>query len=210
MFTKVDPSNEKLWEHYFKYGERIFTKGNTTIYTQGLIGDGFYFLQKGLVKIVTTNSNGMERILHIEGAGQVFGEQAFDKKPYFSSAVTVMDSVLYYFSCKRFNELIVSDHELLNLVLNAAIQKVQILADDIMLKSIPAEKQIAIMLLKIMHTSNDDRIYLTQQELSKYTGLTRITVYKTLKKWKEEGLIEVKNRMIIIKQPDKLKQPLIC
>jgi CRP-like cAMP-binding protein len=206
MYDEVERSNANGWEPYFRYGERMFLKRNAIIYDQGKTGSGFYYLHKGLIKIVTSTVKGGERILDIEGPGQVFGEQAMDKRPYFSTAIAAKDSVVYYFSCERFNELIAAYPMLLNLFMDSAIQKIRILAEEIMLKAITSEQQIAFTLLKMSHACKNYEVYLTQQELANYTGLTRITVYKVLKKWKEDELIDVVNRMFIIKQPDILKQ----
>lgn len=206
MYTGIKHSKDNRWDPYFKYGERIFLKRNAIIYHQGTAGNGFYYLHEGLIKIVTSTTKGGERILDIEGPGQVFGEQALDEKPYFSTAIAVKDSVLYSFSCERFNELIISDPELLSLFMSSTIHKIRILAEEIMLKTITSEQQIAFTLLKMSHACKNYEIYLTQQELANYTGLTRITVYKVLKKWKEDELIDVVNRMFIIKQPETLKQ----
>ena len=51
-------------------------------------------------------------------------------------------------------------------------------------------------------------INFTQQELSLYVGLTRITVYKVLKEWTAEGIVSIKNRKIYIFKPEALKEKL--
>lgn len=207
IYNEKEYSYSDQWEHYStKFGKRIFVKRHAIVYRQGATGSGFYYLHKGLIKIVTSTTKGSERILDVEGPGQVFGEQAIDKQPYFSTSIAAKDSVLYYFSCERFNELILSEPGLLKLFINSAIQKIRILAEGIMLKTITSEQQIAFTLLKMSRACKAYKIYLTQQELANYTGLTRITVYKVLKKWKEDELIEVVDRMFIIKQPDTLKR----
>jgi CRP-like cAMP-binding protein len=206
IYNELEHSYDNCWGPYSKFGERIFVKRNAIIYHQGTTGNGFYHLHKGLIKIITSSAKGGKRILDVEGPGHVFGEQAIDKQPYFSTAIAAKDSVLYYFSCERFHELILSDPDLLKLFMNSAIQKIRILTEGIMLKTITSEQQIALTLLKMSRVCKNYKIYLTQQELANYTGLTRITVYKVLKKWKEEELIDVVDRMFIIKQPDTLQQ----
>jgi CRP-like cAMP-binding protein len=206
IYNEMEHSYDNCWKPYSKFGERIFVKRNAIIYHQGTTGNGFYLLHKGLIKIITTSAKGGNRILDVEGPGHIFGEQAIDKQPYFSTAIAAKDSVLYYFSCERFHELIVSDPDLLKLFMNSAIQKIRILTEGIMLKTITSEQQIAFTLLKMSRTCKNYNISLTQQELASYTGLTRITVYKVIKKWKENDLIDIVDRMFIIKQPDTIKQ----
>lgn len=200
-FTEV-----KGWESYLHYGTRKFVKRNHLIYQQGSQGNGFYYIEKGTVKIVIVTPEGKERLIEIEGKDQLFGEQAMDKKPYFSTAITSEDSIVYHFSCDTFYELASHDREFHALFLETLIRKVRTLADDIVFNNESAEQRLAYSLLKVCFKLNQLKIPLTQEDVSKYTGLTRITVYKVFKKWKSENVIEVNNRMIIIKDLDLLKE----
>ncbi|WP_158651532.1 Crp/Fnr family transcriptional regulator [Mesobacillus jeotgali] len=209
MKTMIENSTTKKWDQYYEFGQRIFFKRNSIIYEQGTIGNGFYYIHKGLIKIVTAKTKGGEKILSLEGSGQLFGEQAMDQEPYFSTAIAADDCVLYYFSKEQFNEIITRDTEMLSLFMDSTIGKIRILADEILAKGLTAQQKIALTLIKICTTCNTDKIFLTQQELANYTGLTRISVYKAFKQWKEAEIIDVVNRMVIVKQPDTLKKQTI-
>ncbi|MFY0544563.1 Crp/Fnr family transcriptional regulator [Brevibacillus sp. H7] len=207
MITNLDYKDQtmdELWQPFMKHGERLFMKRNSIIYSQGKTGSGFYYLHKGLIKIVSIKPDGSNKILDVHGPGKLFGEQAVDQKPYFSTAIASDDSILYYFTNQRFKELIFSSPTFLNLFVDSIIQKMRILTEEIMLNVFTAEQHIAFTLLKVRQVCKNDRISLTQQELANYTGLTRITVYKILKKWRNEQVIDIQNRMIHIKQPDVL------
>src|SRR5690625_3340278 len=85
------------WTPYLKYGERQFVKKKTTIYWQKEEGDnGFYYLEKGIIKISTRIYDGEERILDIVSSGHPFGEQTVDGEMYFSTAITLEDSIVYF------------------------------------------------------------------------------------------------------------------
>lgn len=204
MVTLVESA--KKWDSYLSYGTRQSYKGKTFIYKQGTIGDGFYYLHKGLVKIVSSTAKGNERILNIVVPGQLLGVQAMDQKPHFTTAITVKDCVLYYFSCEQFKELILSKTDFLHLFSQTVIQKMRILSDGINLNALPPEQQVATVLFNICHEFNNYEVPLTQQDLANCTGLTRITVYKILKQWKENDLIDIQKRKFIIKRPDWLQQ----
>lgn len=75
------------------------------------------------------------------------------------------------------------------------------------MKTLTSEEQIARLLLNICEEFKNHEVPLSQQELADCAGLTRITVYKILKKWKEEGIIEIRNRTFVIQHPDMLKPP---
>jgi CRP-like cAMP-binding protein len=194
------------WEKYLQYGKRLFFRRKSVIYQQGATGSGFYYLDKGMVKIVTVTAHHSQRILDIVGNGRVFGEQVMDQRPFFSSAVAIEDSIVYHFDCKRFKELLATAPELLQLFINSTINKISILATEINLKTLSSEQKIAYSLQKIIHSAKNNIVPVSQQDLAQFTGLTRITVYKILKKWQEENIIEIKKRTLIVKQPCKLEK----
>ncbi|CAM3421382.1 MULTISPECIES: Crp/Fnr family transcriptional regulator [Brevibacillus] len=194
------------WQPYLKYGERQFKKQKAIIYSQGEVGNGFYYLHSGLVKIMTVKPEGSRKILDIHGEGKLFGEQAIDQLAYFSTAVAVENTVLYYFSREVFREMVQACPDFLSFFIDSIVQKMRILSEDILLKTFTAEQYIAYSLSKFCRTYRSDRISMTQQDIANCTGLTRITVYKILKKWKENDLIDIQNRMIVIKEREKLSR----
>lgn len=193
------------WDTYLKYGTREFFKRKECIYSQGTCGEGFYFLHKGLVRIVSVNAKGNERMLNIVIPNQLLGVQSLDQKQHFTTAIAVKDSVVYHFSCDQFKELIKIHPELFKLFSHSVIHKMKILLDRINLNTLTSEQKIALLLLNIGIEFKNYEVPISQQDISSCTGMTRITVYKTLKQWKEHGIIEVINRKYYIKNPDFLR-----
>ncbi len=74
--------------------------------------------------------------------------------------------------------------------------KEKLLLNNINTTSADTQYQIAYSLLYLMNCYQSNEINFTQQELSLYVGLTRITVYKVLKEWTTEGIVSIKNRKI--------------
>ncbi|WP_160112562.1 Crp/Fnr family transcriptional regulator [Salicibibacter kimchii] len=201
-----DLSEEVAWNDIFSHGSRHFYKRNSIIYHQGSLGDGFYYIFNGIVKIVLSTSDGNERIVDLTGPGELIGEQAMDHKPYYSTAVANEDTVLYYYSFVDFKNLMHTYPTLLSLLIDSTIQKARILSDNVMLDSLRSDQKIALVLLKLIYKLQKNEICLTQQELAAFTGVTRITVYKIFKNWRNLGIICVENRRIVVKEPDELKQ----
>ncbi|MBP1965010.1 Crp/Fnr family transcriptional regulator [Paenibacillus aceris] len=193
------------WQQVLKYGNRQFFKKKSVIYRQGAAGDGFYFLHSGIVKIVASTSTGKERMLNIVVPGQLVGVHTIDRQTHFTTAITAKDSVLYHFSSERFKDLMTEQPELVHLVAQTIIQKMRVLLFAINMKTLSTEGQIALILLNLFDDFKNYEIPLSQQELANCTGLTRITVYKILRQWKEAGIIEMKERAFMIKRPDLLK-----
>lgn len=190
------------WEDYLKFGTRQFFKRKQYIYKQWTNGDGFYFLHKGLVRIVTETVTGKERMLNIVIPNQLLGVQALDQRTHFTTAIAVKDSVVYHFSCEEFKKLLTVHPELFRLFSQTVIHKMKILLDEINLNALTSEQKIALLLQNICDEYKNYEVPLYQQDLASCTGLTRITVYKVLKQWQEDGIIEIVNRKYHIKKPE--------
>ncbi|MET3291853.1 Crp/Fnr family transcriptional regulator [Brevibacillus fluminis] len=197
------------WETFLEFGTRQFFKAKSAIYRQETMGEGFYYLHKGLVKIVTSTVKGNDRLLNIVVPGQIMGLQSMDQHLHFTTAIAVKHAVVYHFSCAQFLDMLKVRPELLSLLTQTVNQKMRILLNVINLKALTSEEQIARLLLNICEDFKNHEVPLTQQELADCAGLTRITVYKILKKWKEDDIIELRNRTFVIKHPERLKPLLV-
>ncbi|MBK5458106.1 Crp/Fnr family transcriptional regulator [Peribacillus sp. TH16] len=197
------------WENYLEFGIRQFFKEKTGVYKQDTIGDGFYYVHKGLIKVITSTTKEKDRMLNIVVPGQLLGVQTMDQQVHFTTAVTVKDSILYYFPYEKFKELLRLQPTFLNLFTKTVIQKIHGLVELINLNSHSAESQIALILLNICYDFKDHEVHLTQKDLVTCTGLTRITVYKILKQWQKENLIEIQSRKLLIRDPDLLRNYVI-
>ncbi|MCD9026155.1 Crp/Fnr family transcriptional regulator [Cohnella silvisoli] len=134
--------------------------------------------------------------------GQLAGVHSMDNKYHFTSAVAFTDSVLYFFSHERFNELIKTYPELVGFFTETLIKEIQILLEEISFNSLSAEQQIGLLLSNLSKVYMHNEIPMKQRELAAFTGLNRITIYKILKKWKEDGVIEMKNHKIHIQDTE--------
>lgn len=195
------------WESLLKYGTRQFCKGKSVIYKQGTMGEGFYYLHSGLIKIITTTVKGNHRLLNIVVPGQIMGVQSMDLQPHFTTAIAVKNSIVYHFSPAQFQEMLKEQPELLSLFTQTVSHKLRTLLFAINMKTLSSEEQIASLLLNICDEFKNYEVPLSQQDLADCAGLTRITVYKILKQWKESGIIEVRNRTFVILRPDLLQHP---
>jgi CRP-like cAMP-binding protein len=193
------------WESILSYGTRHFVPMKTTLYREGVYGEGFYYLHKGFVKTLTSMSKGNQRQLSLVVPGQTLGIQVMDRNIHVTTAVTVKDCILYYFSCELMNTIIQSHPDSLFLVTSAIIGNINVIARQINLDTLTAGQQIASVLLSAHDELQQHKIYLSQRDLVNCTGLTRITVYKTLKDWNHIGMIDIQNRKLVLLQPELLK-----
>jgi CRP/FNR family cyclic AMP-dependent transcriptional regulator len=81
--------------------------GNTVLFSEKEIGNVFYMVISGSVKIFTTGSSGEEKILSICKSGESFGELSLiDGKPRSASAQTLESCVLLSMTAQNFLELL--------------------------------------------------------------------------------------------------------
>ncbi|MZQ85918.1 cyclic nucleotide-binding domain-containing protein [Paenibacillus sp. 5J-6] len=80
---------------------------NTVLFSEKEIGNVFYMVVSGSVKIFTTGSSGEEKILSICKSGESFGELSLiDGKPRSASAQTLESCVLLSMTAQNFLELL--------------------------------------------------------------------------------------------------------
>ncbi|MBY0001989.1 Crp/Fnr family transcriptional regulator [Priestia aryabhattai] len=193
-----------IWRPFLKYGQMIKLEENTTIYYQGEVGKGFYYLDKGSVKITLLTEKGAERTVNYVPEGMLLGENGINKEPYLTMAVTTAPSVLYYFTNKATLKIYEEEPKAVILFTNSLLYKFRLLAEIITFLNLPVEQQMAHYLLKLV--KENEEFPFNQTSFARYVGTSRITVNKIIQKWSKEKLIELSNQNIYIKNISKLKE----
>lgn len=177
---------------------------NTTIYYQGEVGKGFYYLDKGSVKITLLTEKGAERTVNYVPEGMLLGENGINKEPYLTTAVTTTPSVLYYFTNEVMLKIYEKEPKAVIHFTNSLLYKFRLLAEIITFLNLPVEQQMAHYLLKLV--KENEEFPFNQTSFARYVGTSRITVNKIIQKWSKEKLIELSNQNIYIKNISKLKE----
>jgi len=182
------------WTPYLIHGKKIETVKHTTIYRQGDVGTGFYYLDKGSVKITLLSENGHERSIDYIPLGGLFGEHGAYKGSYLTSAITTAASVIYFFSDEVLSRICQDHPQAAVIFTNSQIYKLRLLAEIISFTDSPIEQQMANFLLKLAVVHEDNHIPIDQTSFARYIDTSRITVNKILQKWRQQGLIELSER----------------
>ncbi len=193
-----------IWRPFLKYGQMIKLEENTTIYYQGEDGKGFYYLDKGSVKITLLTEKGAERTVNYVPEGMLLGENGINKEPYLTTAITITPSVLYYFTNEVMLKIYEEEPKAVILFTNSLLYKFRLLAEIITFLNLPVEQQMAHYLLKLV--KENEEFPFNQTSFARYVGTSRITVNKIIQKWSKEKLIELSNQNIYIKNISKLKE----
>ncbi|HLA42109.1 MAG TPA: Crp/Fnr family transcriptional regulator [Aggregatilineales bacterium] len=177
-------------------------------YAQGDSAPGLIALKTGMVKLYR-QSRGKTQILNILGAGDIFGaETLFDTItcPYTAAAITSGTAVTI--TPEALQGLLAQHPALLNMLLEllwGRLRDFTTLVQNLAFEDVATRLSFALMQLARIDSETDHdgdavviRRRLSQQELANLVGTSREVIYRTLKKFEEQGFIQVSAQYIII------------
>ena len=196
-----------------QFGQRrVFEKG-AYLYRQGELDSHFYFLLSGRVQVSVVSSEGNEFILEIMGRWSVCGEAAaFDRGPRFSAACAVERVEAIEFDANNLSEAIRQDPEFAIALLRIACIKQRVVTVRVeRLASQAPEGRLAELLRRLAELYGEEgptgtkiKIRLTHEQIASMTGTSRVTVTRTLKKWRKEEIIALDSGSITLRDLKRL------
>ncbi|MGI9450593.1 MAG: Crp/Fnr family transcriptional regulator [Geminicoccaceae bacterium] len=161
-------------------------------------GTSMMVVRHGRVKVSTHGECGRELVLNMFGPGEVFGEIALlDGSSRTADAITIDDCELLVLDRRDFIPFLLEhpDASVRMLeVLTHRLRRTTLLLEDVAFREGPA--RLARRFLRLAEFSGrsvDDGIFvdmpLSQQQLGDMVGMTRESINKQLKQWRDEGLI---------------------
>lgn len=176
--------------------------------------DLIYLVKAGRVKISTFSPQGKEQILALLERGDVFGELAPVEAPapahveaFDHAVVCTLHRTLFEEILRHTPEVGVRVIRVLARRLRAAEQEIE----DLALRSVPA--RLAALLLRLAEEYGEPEsqgirlsLRLTHQDLAHMVGSTRETVTALIGQFRDEGLITVDHRVLVILERDRLRQ----
>jgi CRP/FNR family transcriptional regulator, dissimilatory nitrate respiration regulator len=194
-----------LSDNYLKEIEKIaveknFSRGDV-IFSEGDNGNGFYVVVDGQVKIHKVSFDGKEKILHIFGPGEPFGEvPVFTDRTFPANAEALSKSRLLFFPKNAFVALIMKNPSLaLSMlgVLSMRLREFTVQIEHLALKEVPG--RIASYLLYVseeQESSNSIELEISKGQLASLLGTIPETLSRIFSKMSSQGLIEVEGRTI--------------
>ncbi len=180
-------------EKNFSRGEIIFSEGDN--------GNGFYVVVAGQVKIHKVSLEGKEKILHIFGPGEPFGEvPVFTDRTFPANAEALSKSRLLFFPKNAFVALIMKNPSLaLSMlgVLSMRLREFTMQIEHLALKEVPG--RIASYILYVseeQESSNHIELEISKGQLASLLGTIPETLSRIFSKMSSQGLIEVEGRTI--------------
>ena len=199
----------------FKDSISFFTyKKREVIYMEGDECRGIYIIRKGRVKLVLSSSTGKEQIIKILNPGDLIGFEVFCDMERFTNTATVMDDAeLCYISRENFFNILEKEPGIARKLIIAMGKELNHAYERIgSLGLLNAREKLAHLLYTLAEEYGVKKdggislnLKLSRLEIAELLGITQETSIRLLKSFKEEGILDIKRKEIIIKAPDRLK-----
>jgi CRP-like cAMP-binding protein/CheY-like chemotaxis protein len=169
-----------------------------------------YFLNKGMVKTYKTHDDGKELIINLFKQGDFFGHvPLFENRSYTDSALVMEESEIYKIPKDDFLALIYKNRDVASNFIKLLSNQVE--EQEKHLLSIAYDtvrKRTAGALLQLLKQKGGPKnlaIKVTREDLASMAGTAHESVIRCLSEFKEDQLIEVNGREIVILDPKGLE-----
>ncbi len=191
---------------FYKTGQQIFHEDSRAV--------GVYCLHSGKVKLYKAGADGKEQIVRFVTPGELFGYRSITgTRHYLVTAEAIEDSIICFININTFSELTekyptITKALLTNLgdMLNEAEDRMISIAQK------PVRERLAEALLTLCHKfhpegcKDDNVLNLSREDLANIVGSATETVIRLLSDFREEKIITIEGRRIILKDVRKLKR----
>ncbi|WP_246628002.1 Crp/Fnr family transcriptional regulator [Paenibacillus oenotherae] len=197
--------------------EKTYRKG-AIIFLQGDAGDEIFFIRSGAINIYTFE--GMKKVVFAYlREGDYFGEMALIKPGLVRSATAEAMATTKVLTLRRtdFENLIEANPRLAIHLLDYTMERLRQANQQVYdMTFLNVRTRIVKKLATVSNSPGSKQRSeapvewkVTHQQLAEMVGAVRETVSKVLLELQEEGLIETRNKLIIIPDPSQLQKKLL-
>jgi CRP/FNR family transcriptional regulator, cyclic AMP receptor protein len=212
LFDAMQP--EEL-DDILKFASERRVRRGQMIFQRGDEGSSLMAVLRGRVRISSVSGDGKEVTLNVINPGEIFGEIALlDGQPRSADATATEDTVLLVVERRNFIPFLRRNDDLylrLLSVLCARLRRTSTALEEIALFDLPV--RLARVLLKLAADygrpgANGTRIdlKLSQRDLSNLVASSRESVNKQLRAWREAGVLDLEEGLIILRRPADLQR----
>ncbi|MBW2369505.1 MAG: Crp/Fnr family transcriptional regulator [Deltaproteobacteria bacterium] len=179
------------------------------IFSEGEDGIGFYVVMSGKIKIFKMSLEGKEKILHIFGPPEPFGEvPVFTGDRFPANAQALSKARLLFFPRTQFVKLIAENPALsLNMlaVLSMRLRQFAVQIENLALKEVPARLASHLIYLAEEQGGGDIvHLAISKGQLASLLGTIPETLSRILNRMSQQQLIKVNGRRIQLLDDDGL------
>lgn len=192
---------------------RILQKGDH-LYRANDPFSSVFAIRSGYIKTYKITDDGEEQVTGFYFPGEIFGMDGISKSKYMSSAKALESTAICEIPFSRFQDLTTQLPSLQTHFFQLMSQEITTEQQLItLLSKKTAEQRIATLLLTISarnahrHLSASAfRLAMSRTDIGNYLGLTVETVSRTLSKFHKNGLIDIDQKEVAIKDFDSLRE----
>lgn len=220
MISKFIFNNQYLFEDLPQYDKETLQKvmqvknyrKNEAIFTEGTIPNGIFFLKNGKVKKYKVDNDGREQIIYIYNAGEFFGYSAIlSNDTYGDTTLAIENSVIAFISKENFLKILDQSDFFSKLLLKSLSHEFSVMANLMTVLSQRTVRERVALSLLILHRkykSNiaEDKTYITlsRTDLANMVGTANETLARILHDFREDHLIIMEGRKILLKDLEPL------
>jgi CRP/FNR family transcriptional regulator len=186
------------------------------LFRQDTPAAGFHVVTRGRVEIFRSGGDGARRLLHLFGPFEVVGEvPAFEGGPFPATAAAAAPVAEALFLPRDQFLTLGREHPeiLLRMLGTLSVRLRKFLGRIESLAARPAPARLAARLLELaweQGSADEDRSELTlpssKSDLARTLGMTPETFSRLLRRWREQGILDVDRRRIVILRPTELQR----
>ncbi|HLZ64847.1 MAG TPA: Crp/Fnr family transcriptional regulator [Aliidongia sp.] len=189
-------------------------RAKSPIFHKGAPGESMMAVVTGEVKISAPAADGREIVLAMMGEGEVFGEIALlDGSERTADATAVTNCTLLVIHRRDFLPFLNAHPHVAIRLLRVVCQRLRRTTEqveDLLFLNLPSR-----LAKKLLHLSgaNVDRprerapiIRQSQREIGNLVGLSRESINKQLSRWQKEGLLTLRDGMIVLDDLESLRE----
>jgi len=187
-----------------------FNKGET-IFKQGAFAGQIMIVESGLVKICMEEGT-HSLILKIVPKGNIAGLSSLSENSniYQYSAIAYIDSIVQLIDINIFRAIIKKNHdfaaEIINILCANSIQTYGRFFCMTNKQSFGKMADVLMCMADNIFRNNEFELDISRKELAELSGMSTEAVIRTLKKLKDDDIIEIEGKIFRIKNIEKLKQ----
>lgn len=203
ILSSLSPSER---EKFYSYSEELSFKKGKLIFYEGGIPTGAFLVTSGRAKIYKTGLDGKDQIFYIYNAGDLMGYHALlCNEKYEDSCEALEECEIAFVSRANFEKLLNEVPILKSLLIQNMSHEFGVLVNTItVLAQKPLRERMALFLLILQDRykgQGKQEIVLPREDLANMIGTARESMGRLLKEFKEEGLIDIRNKAIVLLKP---------
>ncbi len=191
---------------FYKTGQLVFHEDSRAV--------GVYCLNSGKVKLYKVGNDGKEQIVRFVTPGELFGYSSIiGSRYYLLSAEAIEDSVICFINGNTFSDLTNKYQEITRTLIKALGNMLNETEDRmISIAQKPVRERLAEALLTLCHKfhpegcKDNNVLNLSREDLANIVGSATETIIRLLSEFREEKLVKIEGRRIILKDVRQLKR----